>query len=135
MGIIAIWWSIGQFLKNCSQQFLVLWTMVQQTIAIILCTPSAVSCHNSITLQTICLKFCMYIHVPRCFPFECTIIIFSVQITGLPLVREKSGKFKIMEKSGNFVLGQENLRFWENSGKYRKIPWKSGKFDFLMSYA
>ena len=29
----------------------------------------------------------------------------------LPLVREKSGKFKVREKSGNFVLGQGNLRF------------------------
>ena len=48
---------------------------------------------------------------------------------------QKSGQFKVREKSGNFVLGQGNLRFWEKSGKYRKIPWKSGKFDFLMSYA
>ena len=32
-------------------------------------------------------------------------------LTGLPLVREKSGKFKFREKSRNFVLGQGNLRF------------------------
>ena len=32
-------------------------------------------------------------------------------VSGLPLVREKSGKFKVREKSGNFVLGQGNLRF------------------------
>ena len=31
--------------------------------------------------------------------------------TGLPLVREKSGKFKVREKSGNFVIGQGNLEF------------------------
>ena len=40
--------------------------------------------------------------------------------TGLPLVREKSGKFKVRERSGNFVLGQVNLRFWKsqvNTGK------------------
>ena len=32
-------------------------------------------------------------------------------ITWLPLVREKSGKFKVREKSGNFLLGQGNLGF------------------------
>ena len=32
-------------------------------------------------------------------------------ISGLPLVREKSGKFKVREKSGNFVIGQGNLEF------------------------
>ena len=31
--------------------------------------------------------------------------------TGLPLVREKSGKFKVREKSGNFEKSQGNLRF------------------------
>ena len=30
---------------------------------------------------------------------------------GLPLVREKSGKFKVRGKSGNFVIGQGNLEF------------------------
>ena len=35
----------------------------------------------------------------------------ALYLTGLPLVREKSGKFKVREKSGNFVLGQGNLRF------------------------
>ena len=30
---------------------------------------------------------------------------------GLPLVREKSGKFKVREKSGNSVLGQGILEF------------------------
>ena len=37
--------------------------------------------------------------------------VTRVNITGLPLVREKSGKFKVRKKSGNFVLGQGNLRF------------------------
>ena len=31
--------------------------------------------------------------------------------TGLPLVREKSGKFKVREMSGNFVIGQGNFEF------------------------
>jgi hypothetical protein len=30
------------------------------------------------------------------------------QSSGLPLVREQSGKFKVREKSGNFVIGQGN---------------------------
>ena len=33
------------------------------------------------------------------------------KLTGLPLVREKSGKFKVREKSGNSVLGQGILEF------------------------
>ena len=37
--------------------------------------------------------------------------VLKIQSSGLPLVREKSGKFKVREKSGNFVLGQGNLRF------------------------
>ena len=32
-------------------------------------------------------------------------------LTGLPLVREKSGKFKVREKSGNFRICQGNLEF------------------------
>ena len=32
-------------------------------------------------------------------------------LTGLPLVREKSGKFKVGEKSGNFRICQGNLEF------------------------
>ena len=32
-------------------------------------------------------------------------------LTGLPLVREKSGKFKVREKSGNFTICQGNLEF------------------------
>ena len=35
----------------------------------------------------------------------------KVTFSGLPLVREKSGKFKVREKSGNFVIGQGNLEF------------------------
>ena len=31
--------------------------------------------------------------------------------TGLPLVREKSGKSKVREKSGNFQICQGNLEF------------------------
>ena len=36
-------------------------------------------------------------------------------------VREKSKKFKVMEKSGNFVFGQGNLKFWQKSGKSQGI--------------
>ena len=32
-------------------------------------------------------------------------------LSGLPLVREKSGKFKVREKSGNFRICQGNLEF------------------------
>ena len=39
-------------------------------------------------------------------------------ITGLPLVREKSGKFKVREKSGNFEKSQGNLEFGKKSGKF-----------------
>ena len=45
---------------------------------------------------------------------------FSYKLTGLPLVREKSGKFKVREKSGNFGIGQGNLTFCKKSGKIRK---------------
>ena len=31
--------------------------------------------------------------------------------TGLPLVTEKSGKFKVREKSGNYRICQGNLEF------------------------
>ena len=42
-----------------------------------------------------------------------TIILmqFVRYIAGLPLVREKSEKFKVREKSGNFGIGQGNLTF------------------------
>jgi hypothetical protein len=33
---------------------------------------------------------------------------FILWHSGLPLIREKSGKFKVREKSGNFVIGQGN---------------------------
>ena len=36
-------------------------------------------------------------------------------------VREKSKKFKVREKSGNFVFGQGNLKFWQKSGKSQGI--------------
>ena len=36
---------------------------------------------------------------------------YTNTLSGLPLVREKSGKFKVREKSGNFVIGQGNLEF------------------------
>ena len=56
---------------------------------------------------------CRHVHLPR---------------PGLPLVREKSGKFKVREKSGNLVLGQwkfEILRkvreIQENPVKVREI--------------
>ena len=52
--------------------------------------------------------------------------MLSSKVTGLPLVMERSWKFKVREKSGNFVLGQGNLRFrvWEvqeNPLKVREI--------------
>ena len=34
-------------------------------------------------------------------------------------VREKSKKFKVREKSWNFVFGQGNLKFWKKSGNFR----------------
>ena len=55
----------------------------------------------------------------------------SLLHTGLPLVREKSGKFKVREKSGNFEIGQGILEICEKSGKFRKIALRSGKFVFL----
>ena len=39
-------------------------------------------------------------------------------LTGLPLVREKSGKFKVREKSGNFEESQGNLKYPMKSGKF-----------------
>ena len=36
-------------------------------------------------------------------------------------VREKSKKFKVREKSGNFIFGQGNLKFWQKSGKSQGI--------------
>ena len=46
----------------------------------------------------------------------------NILFSGLPLVREKSGKFKVREKLGNFRISQGNL--W----KVRDIFEKSGKF-------
>lgn len=46
--------------------------------------------------------------------------------SGLPLVREKSGKFKVREKSGNFRIGQGNLEFCV---EVREIHKKSGKIE------
>ena len=46
-----------------------------------------------------------------------TLLLFS-QNNIVPLVREKSGTFKVREKSGNFVIGQGNLEFWEKSGNF-----------------
>ena len=49
------------------------------------------------------------------------------------MVREKSGKFKVREKIGTFVLGQGILKkvreIWENPQNK-----KSGKIDFLESH-
>ena len=42
-------------------------------------------------------------------------------IAGFPLVREKSGKKVVSEKSGNFKNGQGNLSFLEKSGKSQGI--------------
>ena len=36
-------------------------------------------------------------------------------------VRGKFKKFKVREKSGNFVFGQGNLKFWQKSGKSQGI--------------
>ena len=38
-------------------------------------------------------------------------------LAGLPLVREKSGKFKVREKSGNFEISPGILEICEKSGK------------------
>ena len=38
--------------------------------------------------------------------------------TGLPLVREKSGKFKVREKSDSLEKSQGNLKFSKKSGKF-----------------
>ena len=51
--------------------------------------------------------------------------------TRLPLVRKKSGKFKVREKSGNFEIGQGILEICEKSGKFGKIALESGKFVLL----
>ena len=53
-------------------------------------------------------------------------------ISVLPLVRGKSGKFKVREKSGNFEIGQGILKICEKSGKFRKIALRSGKFILLL---
>ena len=49
---------------------------------------------------------------------------------GLPLVREKSGKFKVREKSGNFRICQGNLEFCWKSGKLKKSQGNLRKFIF-----
>ena len=53
---------------------------------------------------------------------------------GLPLVREKSGKFKIREKSGNFRICQGNLEFCWKSGKFKKSQGNLRKFIFHKRY-
>ena len=40
--------------------------------------------------------------------------------TGLPLVRKKSGKFKVRGKSEDFGIGQGNLKFYKKSGEFKK---------------
>ena len=35
----------------------------------------------------------------------------AIYLPGLPLIREKSGKFKVREKSGNYRISQGNLEF------------------------
>ena len=51
--------------------------------------------------------------------------LLLIRLSGLPLVREKSGKFKVREKSGNFWIGQGNLKFCV------KVREKSGKNLYL----
>ena len=61
-----------------------------------------------------------------------------VKFTGLPLVREKSGKFKIREKSGNLVKSQGNWKIIKSQGISLLLPVRalflcrthqSGNFD------
>ena len=54
---------------------------------------------------------------------------------GLPLVREKSGKFKVSEKSGNFRICQGNLEFCWKSGKFKKSQGNLRKFIFYKRFA
>jgi len=66
---------------------------------------------------------------------------------GLPLVGEVqsqgitgSGKSQGITRSGNLGLGQRNFEFLENTGKFRKIPFKYLTFNAVvpqtqMSYA
>ena len=51
-------------------------------------------------------------------------------LSGLPLVREKSGKFKVREKSGNLIICQGNLEFYGKSGKFKKSQGNLWKFIF-----
>ena len=51
-------------------------------------------------------------------------------LSGLPLVREKSEKFKVREKSGNFRICQGNLEFCWKSGKFKKSQGNLRKFIF-----
>ena len=55
----------------------------------------------------------------------------NTPITGSPLVREKSGKFKVRENSGNFRICQGNLEFCRKSGKFKKSKGNLRKFIFL----
>ena len=43
--------------------------------------------------------------------------------SGLPLVREKSGKFQVREKSGNFIKSQWKFEIWKKSVKF---DWSQG---------
>ena len=88
---------------------------------------------RNLTVQPNCLKgpvlcgtICMEIHSKKlesiarigyCIPVQDFYLVQhglrcrKTTITGLPLVREKSGKFKVREKSGNFRISQGNLEF------------------------
>ena len=66
--------------------------------------------------------------VPKHFYIlKCMNMVFH---SGLPLVREKSGKFKVREKSGNFRICQGNLEFCWKSGKFKKSQGNLWKFIF-----
>ena len=73
------------------------------------------------------IKYCAYI---SCYKISKMIILDIIKdaLSGLPLVREKSGKFKVREKSGNFRICQGNLlkfverrKFEKSQGNLRKL--------------
>ncbi len=49
---------------------------------------------------------------------------YSVPFLGLPLVREKSGKFKVREKSGNCVLGSGKFGILRKVREIQENPLK-----------
>ena len=55
-----------------------------------------------------------------------TVVNYARLSSGLPLVREKSGKIKVREKSGNFLKSQANLGFKKKLPLVREISrfWK-----------